>query len=672
LVGIILEDTEEGDDAKTQLPCIASLFIVAWPEEFAITLSLQPPDEQTWQEDDTTVSLSLGDWTTQQSFSSPWLSTESREVTLTCNVVDANSTSASLQDQISFKVVNKGTPTESFNVSYENHFSCFVVDIKNPTRTFPVGYTDIRDADTFSVDIDNKSDQNIYIPIMFFLRPPANPTGLVPMIWVLDDISDNDYVPSGIPIQTSKNWHYKEMGNYLRAYTILPAKPGSQNVEFRVYYGFYGPFCSASHANLSLVGYQGHTTAGRWEQLAIGCFGETFCFDIEMSLTSQTVTDVRALMVSGKTNWSWTNAGWGGDWLCVYDNLGRKLVLGGLKVGYISQGPCLTEVKYVGHYGSGAEVYVDATVHTMRTNDYARTIQKIRYDFNSTVSFKDVKNSEGSCFFRVGGGAGWEGWFCNKVAIGNADGLLEDIEIPETLQVGDFFISRRKMVGPGPWFIAIPESYFKSDQQGMGIAWKSLIIRSFKSEIDGVIRLAPKVTLYVRQSHGDGSYYVDALISTNDNIFELNPGDKISLDVEWITLPYNAESYYGDNTVFRQHLQENPQSWTTAFREAMGNNLSASVEGGNVISTFTYPLVISVADPMIRLEITGGVGAVPVRFEGLSSKNYSLVDDTQPDTIVEWYDTLFCPESQTYSMTFNLPLDDRPKSSWTFQRFDSA
>ena len=647
------------------LPCNASLYIVAWPQEFAITLSLQPPEGQTWEEDATSISISLGAWMIQQSFSSPWPSTETKEVTLACSINDGSfKSSAALQDALSFEVVNRNTSSESFEVSYSTHFSCFIVDIKNPTRNFAVGYTDIRDADIFNVQIDNSTDDNIYVPMMFFVRGPANPTGLVPMIWIADKDTD-DYVPSGIPVQTSKNWHYQEMGNYLRAYTILPIQPGTQQLQFRVYYGFYGDLCCASHANLSLVGYQNHATVGRWEQLAVGCFGETFCLDMEMCLTSQTVTDVRALMVKDKTKWGWTNAGWGGDWLCIYDDARRKLLLGGVKVGYLSHGPCLTEVKYVGYYGSSSEVSFDATVYTMRTNDYARTLQKIRYDFNSTVSFKDESSNHGSCFFRVGGCAEWEGWFCRKVALGNSDGLLEDIEVPKTLQVGDFFVSRRKLTGPAPWWIAFPDSDFKSDQKGMGISWKCLIIRSFKSEINGVIRLAPKITLYARQSHGDGTYYIDALISTNGDIFELNEGDNVYIDTEWITLPYNANDYYGDNKTFQMHLKENPKSWKTAFREATGNDLSAKVEGGQVLST--YPLIIRATSSVIKIQINGGVGAVPIRFEGLPSKMHHLQDDAEAETSVQWFETTFIPETETYSMTYNLLLDDRETSSWTLQ-----
>jgi len=233
-------------------------------------------------------------------------------VTLECNVVSASS---KLQDTVKINVVNKskaaGSPPQSFDAVFDTHFSCFKVDIMNPKRDYATGYTDIRDHDVFGVEIENSSVERTYVPILFHLCPAANITGLVPMIYVQEDgkISDSQFIPSAIPIQNSKNWHYPAMGNYVRAYCLLPVEPGTSRFEFRVYNGFYGSLCSASHGNLSLVGwpkYGEFTTASRWDQLAIGCFGETICFDSEMGATTQIITDVRALMVrKGKDGKMW-------------------------------------------------------------------------------------------------------------------------------------------------------------------------------------------------------------------------------------------------------------------------------------------------------------------------------------------------------------------------------
>lgn len=142
----------------------------------------------------------MGDWSTQQDFSGPWASSDAQEVTLTCSTSDSSFSSTNLRDAISIQVENKAAPQKKvIDVLYNTHFSCFLADINRPKRNFAQGYTDIRDADVFSVQIENTSGEDVYIPVMIYLRGPANPTGLVPMIWVKeDDADDAEYVPSGI------------------------------------------------------------------------------------------------------------------------------------------------------------------------------------------------------------------------------------------------------------------------------------------------------------------------------------------------------------------------------------------------------------------------------------------------------------------------------------------
>lgn len=57
---------------------------------------------------------------------------------------------------------------------------------------------------------------------------------------------------------------------------------------------------------LSLIGYTGKGGNGRWDQLAIGCWGETICFDMDMRLVDITITDERMLMArNGLTGKKW-------------------------------------------------------------------------------------------------------------------------------------------------------------------------------------------------------------------------------------------------------------------------------------------------------------------------------------------------------------------------------
>ena len=106
-------------------------------------------------------------------------------------------------------------------------------------------------------------------------------------------------------------------------------------------------------------------------------------------------------------------------------------------------------------------------------------------------------------------------------------------------------------------------------------------------------------------------------------------GDRIELDLELITLPRKADDYYGPNDAFRRHLADNPNSWKTTYREAKGNDMKVEVSGGKMLHN--YPLVVQVERPEVTVTIQGGVGAVPIRFEGLEDNQehhlYRVVND---------------------------------------------
>ena len=251
-----------------------------------------------------------------------------------------------------------------------------------------------------------------------------------------------------------------------------------------------------------------------------------------------------------------------------------------------------------------------------------------------------------------------------KVAIGNADGLIEEIDVPPSLQVNDMFVDRLSLTGPGPWWVAFPKSGFvKPDAKG--IAWKGIIIRKYVSNVAGQVTQSPSISLFLRQKQPDGQgSYVDALVTPPKGVQELNQGDTFDLDIEWVTFPYSSDDYYGGNEAFRSHLQENPASWKTIHREAVGNNLSVDVKGGEVVDKF--PLIIRATGSSIDLTINGGVGPVPIRFEGLKSNDLKLYDESGTPSD-ELHDLAYETLTSTYSMAFNLLLDNKPKSSWTLK-----
>ena len=549
--------------------------------------------------------------------------------------------------------------TQSFPVVFDPGKNALVASVQNLKRDFKTGYTDIRNYDDFQITVTNSGSEEEKIPFLLDLRDPANITGLCPIL------CDPEGRPTGIPVQLSKNWHHPSMGAYLMAYSLLPAKPGKTEYKLRIAYGFYGTLPSASHSQLSLVGYGGN---GRWDQLAIGCWGETICFDMDMSCVPVAVTDVRMLMArAGREGqmWSWTDAGWGGDWLGLKDAAGNKLAFNDLKTNYIAQGPCLTDVRYDGYYGPNREVKLNAQAQTLRTDDYARTFQKLHYRFE-----KNTK-AEGHWFYKMGGTSGY---ITPRIAYGNAGGLISEQSPPPSLEPGKLFLDKVSLEGKAPWWISFPDARILESKGGNG--YRALVIRSYKGTFGGKTYSTPTFSAPVNKVSKDGQGLdLDALLVAPREITEFKAGDEVEMDLEWITLHRVAEDYYGPNESYRQHLTENPGSWKTTYREAIGNDLKVEVQGGMLLHR--YPIVIQAKKQKIEFSIEGGVGYVPICFEGVvSPKGYAIYEvidgkEIKLDQSVHGNDFWQVDEDlkpNHYRFSYNLPLDNKKSSHWIFKK----
>jgi len=376
-----LIDLEFKSDAGEKLSALVDLHIVAWHNSLSFTLdvkALSPVEEVKLEGAEIKLSLNsdLGNWAYSDSYSAQ--NQNKKKFTLTCLLDQKH------QETPNIKVNNdKG---QIFPVQFNKQKNAYVAHVEYVERDWKTGYTDIREYDEFTIKVPG-SHHKQSIPFLFRLDHVANITGLCPIL------CDSDGKPTGIPIQLSKNWHERSMGSYLMAYINLPAHKQTQYYTLRIPYSFYGNLPSASHSQLSLVGYTKKGGNGRWDQLAIGSFGETICFDVDMSCTSQMITDIRGLMFrDGKDGrkWNWTNAGWGGDWLNIKDENQDKYYPKNLKTAYLSHGPCVTDVKYSGYYGMNREVKFKAQIQTLRTNDYNRVFQKFYYTFTQDVKPKSI------------------------------------------------------------------------------------------------------------------------------------------------------------------------------------------------------------------------------------------------------------------------------------------
>lgn len=607
-----------------------------------------------WKNTTVTLKLKGAKKTFSQKLSvkEPWSLNETKKITLHCPVDG----SQHLNPDISIKVSTKNK--DQFDTVFSKQWNSYTSVVKKLKRKWKTGYNDIRNYDEFDISIKNTSDKIIKVPHFLDLYDVANVTGVCPILCYADG------TPTGIPVQLSKNWHHQRLPSYLRTFTLIPVPPGETKLKLRLAYGFYGSLPSASHAQLSLVGYGGHA---RWDQLAIGCWGETMCFDTDMSLVDVAVTDVRLLMTrdgqDGK-KWSWTDAGWGGDWLGVRDANKRKLAFSGLKAKYTAHGPCLTEAEFQGYYGEEKDVTIHTQLRTLRTDDYARTFQKLTYRFNKNISAKD------SWLFKVGR---THRVITPSVAYGNTEGLIKHLQIPSASKSGELVLNKTVPEGKAPWWIGFPDGYIEGDHKGPGT--RAIIVRSYSAHFAGVHYPTPSFSTPLHRTETGDKPNLDILLTAPAEITEYKVGDEVSFVIEWITLPRKVEDYYGPNKSFAKFLAKNPNSWKTIHREVVKNNLEIQVTGGTLVEN--YPIIVKADKDIVSIDIKGGCGAVPLRFDHLDSaigyqlyqeKNGKLELFSQAVHGNDFWQTDFDSASNTYSITYNLPLDELPHSKWVLKK----
>ncbi len=660
------------DEAGNPLQCDGVLDLLAWPGSLTFNVELTPgpdhdqasgprrsaSDPEAWTDAELSVRLAsdVGEWHSEKRVDGVWKPGQRQRVTLTCKTPGAPVPDESVSIQVS-------SPGQTWPVTFVDSSNCMTAKVRRVQRTWKAGYTDIRDYDEFTIVVDSPGQQSTAVPFLLEFTGPANITGLCPIL------CDGEGVPTGIPVQLSKNWHYQELGEYLRAYALLPASPGTTRYRLRIAYGFYGTLPSASHAQLSLVGWGAN---GRWDQLAIGCWGETMCLDMDMSATDIAITDVRMLMtrngLTGK-KWNWTDGGWGGDWLGVHDAKGNKLAFTEMKTAYLAHGPCLTDVRYSGCYGPKRGVGVAATVRTLRTDDCARTFYTLDYTFRKELSARSM------WLFKMGRTGRL---ITPQIAYGNGAGLIAEHSIPRNLKPGELFVDEVTLSGEGPWWVAFPGAVHTGGKN-WGTGGRALVIRSYRAVFDGKINRNPTISMPVHRTQRDGRCDLDLLLVPPAGVTEFKPDDTVEMDLQWITLPRIADDYYGPNEAFRTHLSANPRSWKTVYRESRGNDLDVTVDGG--VATHTYPIIIQASRPEITVDIRGGVGAVPIRFDGLeTASGYVLYRDVDGQFVPldqsvhgnDYWQTAYDAGSNTYRMSFNLPLDGVDSSKWVLKRTNHA
>lgn len=183
-----------------------TLYILVWPDSMAFTFEMKHKEHeekgaqnQALQTSGFSIRMKMKSWEVCQKFDgSQIISTEILKSTLICDI-DDNRKVMFQKSSITCSYVN---PRQEFTTEYSDHFNCYLLAKDGLIdRNFQCNYTDIRDYDDFHVQVNNQTDEDMYVPILLFVQYLANATGLCPIV------CDMNHEPTGIHIQLSKNWH---------------------------------------------------------------------------------------------------------------------------------------------------------------------------------------------------------------------------------------------------------------------------------------------------------------------------------------------------------------------------------------------------------------------------------------------------------------------------------
>lgn len=487
-------------------------------------------------------------------------------------------------------------------------------------------------------------------------------------------IRDKDGYPTGIPVQISKNWHNdyytRYIGPWIRGFTIL-AIPPRQSIELEVtrVSGFWGSLPAVSHSQLSLSswGTKNPTSHQLWEESAVGAFGESICYEPYGGSTQSMITDVRPLFVKSTKKdlpapreYDWTPNVGGGDFLRFYDLKRNLMQIKEIRVDYKRNCPNLSEVVYKGKTENDEADY-KLTTFLIRTNDYLRAYYHVELEVNETLDFNRLAiaqfGSETYAFSHE-----------NNFAYGNENGILLDI-VNERQKTG-YSLQNIEAPGAAPWVSMHNAENQRPDKFGTW-ANRGLVLREWKSIVDGKL-IEPQFSTYVHYSKKINKNVTLIELNLPAYVRSLHKGDKIDAMIELCILPNEAESYYGDNEVFKDFIKKEANTWQPMFREANMNTLKLDIRKGKLVRR--TPLMIEAENDEIVVDLSNGLGYVPLTISNISNyKNFKAIITRNGEFVNlrnqekfgnDFWQTDYDSETRTWQVTYSIPMDEslEPKS----------
>lgn len=464
--------------------------------------------------------------------------------------------------------------------------------------------------DEYTFTVTNPLTEPTNIPLVFNqLKVPAV-TGTVMQL-----VNDNDGRPTGIPVQISKNWHLNSVqvkhdatdGHWLRGSTMLTLDAGaSTTLRLRVIYGYWDEVGTASHASLSIIGWLSTVSNWKWDESAIGAWGESATYDPNQVVAGAFFADIRPTWTkplgSTKTSHHWTENNGGGDFLVYFDSNNDYRWGKQIKTTYRWTGPNVTEVIYSG-ISDDNKLRFTYTTQLVRSNDYHRRFYTYRYEI-----LEDIVDPTRFVYMQMAADYYHIPQF-DTFYTGNSSGLVSTVspaEDPSTVNTYD----EDKFIFNDAW-LAIDDltagNYTARSTRGM--IWQA-------STLNGA-----EQTVYIHPYHrkwGSSTTLFD--LSAESVTQSYSAGDVIEGKVMFLLPPNGSDVYWGHDDDFSSRLATMTNPWDMVEAEFNHNQqMQITATTGTLVNH--YPIVVDAAEAsatvlaQVTVPANYGVGHIPFIIE---------------------------------------------------------
>ncbi|MDP3069419.1 MAG: hypothetical protein Q8N18_03980 [Opitutaceae bacterium] len=654
-----LHDLEFRTADGQRLRADARLEVSSWPNRLVLVLVVRPEESLTAARTILRLQTDMGPEEVSEKIGSTWTARTEHHAAL---VVATGSTPSQIPtpDEVTVRV-EPTHPRGKATVQWNAEEAAPTIRLEAPRWPAPTegNYPEsmLDEWESYSVTVENRSARPQSIGLKFDHTPVKSIIGYVPMVL------DVDGLPSGLPVQISKNWHVAKssapvpyMGQWMHGRTWLNL-PANARVSFRYGTTFarWGGVPTASVAQLSLVGW-GHN--GFWDQLALGSFGESICFQPSRVMRRSLLTDFRPLFQRGFSKdekWAWTGNVGGGDTMVRLDPAGRYVPFKRNVTRYASHGPNLAHVIY-DEVSEDDAIRGRTEVFLPRTDDCLRVYLRVRYDMTRRVEFSRL------ALFQLGADF-YNDFEAPLIASGDIAGLA--VEHRPSVQAGARLLPAWEARGEQPWLSLHGEA--RADAARVGQASRGLIVREWHATLGG--RKIPAPFFAAVGSRG-AKAHLGAEIVPPPDVTALEPGDFVDMLLELLPIPLTAERYYGPDKAFAAALAADANTRKMVQREAAENRPALRVADGNAITD--WPLSVSMGSAQtVPFTLQGGLGWIPIQITGLTAPDAGALfrvtpagsePVTQGDPTRAFWQTDYDAATRLWTVTYNLPATEQPSA----------